>query len=155
MSKKNIFKDDSPFIEPKVDSDGFTDPSKPVKEKSKGRFAFFKDERTHKVFGLLLLFLSIVFMVSFTSFVFTWKVDDDIFQRSWNEIFSSRDIHAENWLGRIGAVISHQFIKDWFGISSFLIVFLLFITGARIVLNTILMSLSKADRKSTRLNSSH
>jgi len=144
MAKKNSIKEENPFTEPKEESDGFTDPVKPKKGDGKVRFAFFKDERTHKVFGLLLLFLSIVMMVSFTSFIFTWKVDDDIFSRSWNEIFSSRDIHAENWLGRIGAVISHQFIKDWFGVSSFLIVFLLFITGVRIVLNAVIYPLSKA-----------
>src|ERR1035437_7460954 len=127
MSKKNTIKEESPFTEPKADWDSFTDPAKPKKGEAKGRFAFFKDERTHKVFGLFLLLFSLVMFASFTSYFSTWANDDSIRDLSWSEILSNTNI-AHNWLGKIGALIGELFIKEWFGVSSYLIVFLLFIT---------------------------
>ena len=146
MSKKNSFKNDNSREEQPLEANPFIEEDKPQKEKAKGidRLAFFKDERTHKVFGLLLLFTSGVMLISFTSFMFTWKVDDDIFQRTWNDILTNQSIHAENWLGKLGAIISHQFIKDWFGIPAYLIAFLILITGARIVFNSVIYPLGKA-----------
>ena len=51
-----------------------------------GRWARFKDflgdERTHKVFGLFLVLGAFYLVVAFTSFLFTWRIDQDLTSRS-------------------------------------------------------------------------
>ena len=36
-----------------------------------------KDERTHKIAGIALLIVSLVLFIAFTSYLFTWKEDQD------------------------------------------------------------------------------
>jgi S-DNA-T family DNA segregation ATPase FtsK/SpoIIIE len=40
--------------------------------------SFFKDERTHKIFGLFLLMMAFFMIVAFISNLFTWKEDQVI-----------------------------------------------------------------------------
>jgi S-DNA-T family DNA segregation ATPase FtsK/SpoIIIE len=120
----------------------------PGSDSKKGFFkstgAFFKDERFHKISGLLLLLLSVYLLIAFTSFLFTWKTDQDKVSASWLEMLGQPDITVENWLGKLGAIVSHQFMHNWFGISSYLIAFLLFITGFRILFGFVLFSIKRA-----------
>jgi S-DNA-T family DNA segregation ATPase FtsK/SpoIIIE len=149
MSKRNSYKNENAPDKKADEAAGFAEkviddkPENPKTKKKRNRFAFFKDERTHKVFGLILLLISVVMFFSFASFIFTWKEDDSIYDQTWDVILSVTHRHAENWLGNIGAILSHLFVKDWFGIASFLIPFVLFVTGARIVFNTVTYSLEK------------
>ncbi len=100
--------------------------------------AFFADERVHKVTGLFLILASAYLLVAFTSFLFTWRADQDLIGRSWSEIFST-DVHVENWLGKLGALTAHQFIHKWFGIAAFAMVFWSFLLGIRILLGSWLL----------------
>ena len=104
-----------------------------------GRWARFKsfmgDERTHKVFGLFLVLLSAYLVVAFTSYLFTWREDQDLMARSWVEVFRT-DIRAENWLGKLGAITAHRFIYTWFGIAAFALPLWSFLGGIRILLGT-------------------
>jgi S-DNA-T family DNA segregation ATPase FtsK/SpoIIIE len=104
-----------------------------------GHWARFRtslaDERMHKVVGLFLVLFSAYLLVAFTSYLFTWRIDQDLMSRPWGQIFRS-DVHAENWLGKLGALISHQFIYVWFGVAAFIFVFWSFLLGVRITLNT-------------------
>ncbi len=114
----------------------------------KGLFNSFlsllKDERLHKIIGLFMLLLSVYLLIAFTSFLFTWKTDQDKVVGSWMDVLMQPDSTVDNWLGKFGAIISHQFIHNWFGVSSFIFSFLLFITGFRIVFNVVLFSLSRS-----------
>ena len=76
------------------------------------------------VFGYILLFLSLFLFTSFTSYLFNWKVD----QSNVNMIFD-RDVEVENILGKTGAYISHLFIYKLFGISSFVLPIILFMSS--------------------------
>ena len=107
--------------------------------------AFLRDERVHKVSGLFLVLASFYLLVAFTSYLFTWRMDQDLMSRPWSEIFSP-DVRVENWLGKIGALISHQFIFRWFGIAAFLIVLWTFLAGVRISLRTWLLPFGKTMR---------
>jgi S-DNA-T family DNA segregation ATPase FtsK/SpoIIIE len=108
-----------------------------------GRFArmkaFFTDERTHKVFGLFLVLSSAFLLVAFTSFLFTWRVDQDLVGRSWREIFSP-EVRVENWLGKVGALTAHQFIYKWFGIAAFAFSLWSFLAGVKILLGSWLLA---------------
>mgnify|MGYP001224627047 FL=1 len=82
------------------------------------------------VFGYILLFSSLVLFTSFISYIFNWKID----QSNVDMIFD-RDVEVENILGKIGAYISHLFIYKLFGISSFIIPIILFVSSYYILFN--------------------
>ena len=91
----------------------------------------FKDGRFNKIVGLLFLLISIFLFVAFTSYIFTWQKDQSIFDSvgsHWSKLFNS-DLEAENSMGRLGAIVSHQFFFRSFGVASFLFIFLFFATG--------------------------
>lgn len=117
---------------------------------------FIKDERLHKIIGLTLILSSIYLLVAFTSFLFTWKMDQDkVMGPLWNLFFASEDISAsgvnsgvENWLGKLGAVISHLFIHKGFGIASYFFVAFSFLAGFRILFKTSLLPLRNFFKRS-------
>ena len=82
------------------------------------------------VFGYILLFSSLVLFTSFISYIFNWKID----QSNVNMIFD-RDVEVENILGKTGAYISHLFIYKLFGISSFILPIILFVSSYYILFN--------------------
>ncbi len=114
-----------------------------------GRFArvraFLRDERVHKVSGLFLILASFYMLVAFTSYLFTWRMDQDLISRSWGEIFQP-EVQVENWLGKIGALLSHRFIFIWFGVAAFIFVLWSFLLGVRITLSTWLLPAGKTLR---------
>ncbi len=106
---------------------------------------FLADERVHKVFGLFLILVSCYLLVAFTSYLFTWRIDQDLMGRSWGEIFQP-SVRVENWLGKLGALISHRFIYIWFGVAAFAFVLWTFLAGVRLVLDTWLLPSGKTLR---------
>ncbi|MFM6934278.1 MAG: DNA translocase FtsK 4TM domain-containing protein, partial [Flavobacteriales bacterium] len=77
---------------------------------------------------------------------FTWTEDQDrILNRSFVDyIFNSTEAPVQNWLGKFGAWSSHLLIYRLFGITSFGICFLLFISGIRILFDYAIVPLGKA-----------
>ncbi|MEM9824445.1 MAG: DNA translocase FtsK 4TM domain-containing protein, partial [Bacteroidota bacterium] len=83
-----------------------------------------KDERVPKLGGVLLLFLSLYFFIAFTSYLFTWKVDQDlVLQFSWELLIQSQ-FEMANWLGRLGAIVSNMFFYWGFGLASYLFIYI-------------------------------
>ena len=78
----------------------------------------------------MLLILGILLFIAFLSYFFTGEAD----QSTLSE-FGSRDVAAENWLSKIGAWVSHLFIYRGFGIASFILSGLIFISGIYVLLN--------------------
>ncbi|MEI6853589.1 MAG: DNA translocase FtsK 4TM domain-containing protein, partial [Bacteroidota bacterium] len=76
----------------------------------------------------------------------TWKADDNIFYNPMGRVLTDNALTSENWMGKIGAVLSYLFIKKWFGVASFLFVIWLLILGLRLFLNFTLFRLSKATK---------
>lgn len=106
---------------------------------------FLSDERVHKVTGLFLVLVSFYLLVAFTSYLFTWRLDQDLMSRSWSEIFQP-EVRVENWLGKFGALISHRFIYIWFGLAAFVFVLWTFMVGIRLALRTWLLPLGATFR---------
>jgi len=105
--------------------------------------AFFSkivtNEKLSKTIGLVLLTFSTFLLLAFSSFLFTWKVDQNIINNDWND----PNIQVENWLGKLGAYAGHQFIFNGFGVSAFLFVFLFFIVGFRVLFKSNILPLGK------------
>lgn len=110
----------------------------------KARFQLvMSDERLHKITGLALLLMSVFMLIAFTSFFFTWSADNDKVAGSWWELFTRQDLKVDNWLGKLGAISSHQMIQNWFGISAFVFVVVSFIAGFKILFQVELLPMVK------------
>jgi S-DNA-T family DNA segregation ATPase FtsK/SpoIIIE len=96
-----------------------------------------------KGLGLFCFFLSVWLFVSFASYLFTWKDDQDkIMDFSWRIIFSKAAL-VENAGGRIGAYLSHVFFYNFFGIASFFIPYLLFASSINMAFNERMFKVKK------------
>ncbi|MFH1319101.1 MAG: DNA translocase FtsK 4TM domain-containing protein [Bacteroidota bacterium] len=110
----------------------------------KSLFQFLKNERLQKVTGLLFLFIFTPYLlIAFTSYLFTWDNDYDVVMGSWTELLFNSDYIVDNWLGKLGAIISHLFIYNWFGITSFIFILLFAITGFRILFKISLLPVKR------------
>jgi S-DNA-T family DNA segregation ATPase FtsK/SpoIIIE len=98
-----------------------------ARKKSKGQlnisFPKFKDERIYKLFGLFSIFIALYLFISFTSYLFTWHIDQsNVLEHSVSFLYEG-EIGAANWLGRLGAIVSNMFFYWGFGLPSFIFVF--------------------------------
>ena len=99
--------------------------------------------------------MSVYFLIAFTSYLFTWQEDQSYVSPAnggWHNLFKTtqeltdngiKNPVVENWLGKFGALLSNQFIFEWFGIASFLFFFVFLIVGYRLLFKVRLYSVSK------------
>jgi S-DNA-T family DNA segregation ATPase FtsK/SpoIIIE len=114
-----------------------------------------RDGRAAKIAGLFFLVMSVFFLIAFTSYLFTWQEDQSYVSRAnggWHNLFKTqqelldngiKNPMVDNWLGKFGALLSNQFIFEWFGVASFVFVFVFFIIGYRLLFKVRLYSASK------------
>ncbi|MDD3860293.1 MAG: DNA translocase FtsK [Bacteroidales bacterium] len=95
---------------------------KPLVSTIKGIISFLRDERFRVSLGFFLLAFALVLCLSFTSYLFTWKTDQSILEMGIKGLFSNNSYQVENWMGKLGAVLSNKFIHDWFGLASYIFV---------------------------------
>ncbi|MBK8655917.1 MAG: DNA translocase FtsK [Haliscomenobacter sp.] len=87
------------------------------------------DERIPKLVGVVFLFFAFYFFIAFTSYLFTWRVDQDrVIRFSW-ELLLRSDFEMANWLGRLGAIVSNFFFYYLFGLPSYLIIYIMVLLG--------------------------
>ena len=108
-----------------------------------------------KIGGLFLLLLSVYFLIAFTSYLFTWQEDQSYVSAAnggWHNLFKTtqelmqngvKNPIIENWTGKLGALVSNQFIYEWFGLASFIFIFVFFVIGYRLLFKVRLFSLIK------------
>lgn len=123
-------------------------PNKVKKEKSSAKGASgiietIKSEKFQKVTGLFFLLFAFFLLIAFSSYLFTWEADDNIFHNSVWRVITDNSLQSENWMGKIGAVFSYLFIKKWFGVASYLFIAWLFVIGTKMFLNIRLFPVSK------------
>jgi len=108
---------------------------KPFKKTS----AFFKDRQTQFVLSVFMILFALFLFFAFISFFKTWETDQSILSE-----LADKKIIAKNWLGKIGAYISDSIIRKGFGIGSFILPILLFLTGTYLLLNINLKKIGKS-----------
>ena len=138
--KKNRFKEEAR----KEPESAFSKGSRGLAKAAKAFMSWIRDPRTRKVFGGLLLLLTIYLAIAFVSYLFTWQLDQDkVTAPSWWDFLLNPDVRVENWLGKFGALLSHFWIHNWFGLSAFLLIPILFFLGIRVLFRISLISLRK------------
>ena len=92
------------------------------KEIKKNRFTFSRSQQI--MFGVFLILFSIIVFSALFSYFSTWRADQ-------SEIgdFFNKDAETINIAKKFGAQISDILVNKMFGLSSFIISFLLFISG--------------------------
>lgn len=96
-------------------------------DKQEGNKRSFKISKQQKfVLGCLLVLFSIALLVAFISFYVNgqWQNDQSVVDH-----LGDRTEAAENWLGKFGAFLADLIIYKGFGIASFILVRLFFLTG--------------------------
>ena len=76
------------------------------------------------LFGGFLVLLGVLLFVAFSSYFFSWKVD-----QSNLSSLSDRNVESSNLLRKLGAEISHFFIYEGVGIAAFILAYLLLMSG--------------------------
>ncbi len=117
------------------------------------------NSRLIKIAGLFFLLLAAFFLVAFTSYLFTWQEDQSYISTTnggWynlslgktiqeaGDIANKNPIKVQNSLGKLGALLSNQFIYEWFGVASFIFVFIFVVIGYRFVFKTVLYPIRKS-----------
>jgi len=110
---------------------------------------YYENEEVKKPFfdkfklalGGISLSLSIIIFFSLLSYFSTGSSDHSLINSGIS--FATFGEEVENWLGVVGAILSHYLIFITFGISSFLIVPVLIVLSFRLLFNKKIYSLSK------------
>lgn len=102
----------------------------PNPKKKSQKFGIKLTSQQKLIFGSLLMIIGLLLFIAFFSFFFTGKAD----QSTLSEI-GSREVVAENWLNKLGAWVSDFFIMRGFGLSSFILAGLVFLSGIYVTLN--------------------
>ncbi|WP_167612753.1 FtsK/SpoIIIE family DNA translocase [Maribellus sediminis] len=109
---------------------------KPAKTKSKAkkkRTSIFKNEKFRFIFGILLLSISAYLLISFVSFLFYGAEDQSIMDNSWREFLFNSEINVKNNGMKLGALLSEKIINGGFGLASFIFIYMLALTGLKII----------------------
>jgi S-DNA-T family DNA segregation ATPase FtsK/SpoIIIE len=101
----------------------------PIDRKQVADIATLKNEQARKVFGFLLLVLTAVMLISFISFFFSWKSDQDFLAGGDWKLFKANHGKVENAMGLVGARLGYYFIHNGFGIAAFALLPYLALSG--------------------------
>lgn len=104
------------------------------------------NERLHRLTGAFLLFIVTPYLaVAFGSYFFTWQADQDKVMGPLSELFSP-GVAVKNILGKFGALVSHSFMHNGFGATSFFFPLMSFLAGLQLLAGVKLMPLGRTFR---------
>lgn len=98
--------------------------AKQISGNTRKKISFILTKQQKIIWGAFLFILGIALFLSFISYFFSWKADQDIVGD-----FSNRENITQNWLNIFGANIGDLFVYNGFGIASLIIAFMLIVTG--------------------------
>ena len=135
--RKNSYKSEAPEKTEK----------KSKKAKSKTAILKFKlNSKTKRIIGLFLSLICVYLFIAFVSYLFSGKMDQDKVEGAnfFNFVFINQSFLIDNWLGKLGAIVSHRIIFNGFGFMSFLIPIFLGLLSIKILFNVTIYPLIKA-----------
>ena len=90
-----------------------------------------KKRQREILLGGFLIVISLLLGLSFVSFYFSWQAD-----QSTLNAFTDPKVSSQNLFNKLGALISHFFIYQLFGVGAFVLVYLVLRTGLSYFFNT-------------------
>lgn len=104
------------------------------KRKMKNRkSSFVTNEKFRFILGLFVLLIAAYLFIAFISFLFYGPADQSKLDISWKELIMNSEINVHNKAGKTGAYLSEVIINQGFGLASFIFIYLLLITGLKII----------------------
>ncbi len=95
--------------------------------------SFVNSEKTNFTVGILLLFISVIMVISFISFFSTGQNDQSIIQHPLSGDLRNESMAFSNTCGSIGAYLSYFFITCCFGFPAFFLPTFLIFTSLRLM----------------------
>jgi DNA segregation ATPase FtsK/SpoIIIE, S-DNA-T family len=105
--------------------------SKPKRKKA--THPFFRNEKFRFILGIFVLLVSAYLLIAFVSFLFYGAADQSKLDLPWKELVLESNIKVNNKAGKTGAFLSEHIMNRGFGIASFLFIYLLAVTGLKIL----------------------
>lgn len=104
-----------------------------------------KNRRSNQSIGAFFALFALYQLLAFISYLFTWKADQNlVMNKGFSEfLFSGEEIQISNHLGKLGAWISHKFIYEWFGFSSFLFPLMFVVIGLFLLMRIKMLPIGK------------
>lgn len=110
------------------------------KEGKKLHMRLPEGERFARIIGVFFIAFSFFLLLAFTGFLFSWSADHSVVHNfGWKTFQNANPGSVENIMGVVGALMGHLFIYKWFGIASYLFIYLFFLMGFRLIFGYHLM----------------
>ncbi|NLO02213.1 MAG: DNA translocase FtsK [Bacteroidales bacterium] len=103
------------------------------RKKRRSRDNFFMNEKFKFILGIFILLIAAYLLISFVSFLFYGSDDHSRLDLPWRELIWNSEIHVSNKAGKTGAYLSDLIMNRGFGFASFIFIYILSITGLRIL----------------------
>ena len=108
-------------------------PIESTQKKKAGKVPFFKNEKIRFILGSIIFIVAIYFLIAFISFLFYGAADQSKLDLELKDLVLDREITVQNKAGKTGAYLAELIINKGFGVASFLLVYMLAVTGLRII----------------------
>jgi len=99
---------------------------------------FFRNEKFRFVLGLIIFLIAVYILIAFISFLFYGAADQSKLDLKFKELMMDREIKVFNKAGKTGAYISEILMNKGFGLASFFLVYILGVSGLRIISRNII-----------------
>ncbi len=107
--------------------------TEPKKVSAKRISAFFKNETTHFVIGLVSVIFAVYLLLAFTSFFFTGAADQSILDNQHPGELLQTTNHVKNYAGARGAQLAEFLINECFGLAAYFIILFLAVMGMKLM----------------------
>ena len=108
-------------------------PAESTQKKKESGGSFRKNEKLRFILGSVICIVAVYLLIAFISFLFYGAADQSKLDLNWKDLVFNREIKVENKAGKTGAFLSEMIINKGFGVASFLFVYMLAVTGLRII----------------------
>lgn len=103
------------------------------RKKEKTKESGHSGEKFRFILGVLVLIVTAYLLIAFLSFIFYGAADQSKLDLKWIDLVFKSDIKVENKAGKTGAWLSEMIMNHGFGLGSFFFIYLLAITGFKIM----------------------
>ena len=107
----------------------------------------FSSPKSTLAWGIFFVILGIILEVSFLSYIATGLADQSVVDGLGQEPIRDAGRQTRNFLGLLGATISHVFIYRWFGVTAILLPIISIIGGWKIASGKELLPLSRTTKE--------
>jgi S-DNA-T family DNA segregation ATPase FtsK/SpoIIIE len=108
-------------------------PAESTQKRKSENVSFFRNEKVRFIIGSIIFIVAVYLLIAFISFMFYGAADQSKLDLNWKELLLNREIRVQNKAGKTGAFLAEMIINKGFGVASFLIIYMLAVTGLRII----------------------